>query len=73
MTYMPESSRRRFDELKREDTPLRVAMLPPSVIVEGPADEKRWGRYQFPTMHRLADGRLRSRKPAGRNVPRARP
>ena len=28
----------------------------PVLVVEGPAAEKRWGRYQFPRMYPLADG-----------------
>jgi hypothetical protein len=34
------------------------ATSPPALIVQGPAGEKRWGRYQFPTMFRMADGRI---------------
>lgn len=53
-----DTARRSFDRLRREESPVRVEMSAPSVIVEGPAEERRWGRYQFPTMHRMADGRL---------------
>ncbi len=48
----------RFEGLRKENPPLRVDLSPASVLVEGPAGERRWGRYQFPTMHRMADGRL---------------
>jgi len=38
---------------------LRVEISPtPSILIEGPPEERRWGRYQFPTMYRMADGRL---------------
>src|ERR1051325_3657447 len=33
-------------------------MTTPALVIEGPAEERRWGRYQFPTVHRMADGRL---------------
>lgn len=41
------------------------AALPPSFVVsepvlvaEGPVGERRWGRYQFPSLDRLLDGRI---------------
>jgi hypothetical protein len=30
----------------------------PILVAEGPAGERRWGRYQFPTLDRLLDGRI---------------
>ena len=41
------------------------ASLPSSIVIsdsvlvaEGPIDERRWGRYQFPSLDRLLDGRI---------------
>lgn len=39
---------------------LKVEVSPAVVVLQGPRGETRWGRYQFPTVHRLADGRLLS-------------
>ncbi len=36
--------------------PPRVEMGDPMLVVEGPAGERRWGRYQFPRMWRDAAG-----------------
>lgn len=36
----------------------RVEVSEPVLVVEGPASEHRWGRYQFPTLYRMADGGL---------------
>ncbi len=47
-----------FERLKEETPGLRVEIDPPSLMVEGPPEETRWGRYQFPAVHRMADGRL---------------
>lgn len=30
----------------------------PQIIAQAPAEERRWGRFQFPTISRLRDGRL---------------
>ena len=30
----------------------------PVLVAEGPAGERRWGRYQFPSLDRLLDGRI---------------
>ncbi len=38
--------------------PSAVEVGDPVLVTEGPASEHRWGRYQFPTVERLADGRL---------------
>ena len=52
------ASMRRFEHLRNQDGPYRVDMTAPALVIEGPAEERRWGRYQFPTLHRMADGRL---------------
>lgn len=52
------ASVRRFEHLRKSDLPYRVDMAQPSLVIEGPASEKRWGRYQFPSLSRMADGRL---------------
>jgi hypothetical protein len=36
----------------------KVRMLDPVVVTMGPAEEKRWGFYQFPHIERWADGRI---------------
>jgi hypothetical protein len=36
----------------------RVHVGEPVLVVEGPATEKRWGRYQFPSFSPMADGSL---------------
>jgi tetratricopeptide (TPR) repeat protein len=53
-----EFTRRNFEHLRDTKPAFQVDMYPPTVITEGPAAERRWGRYQFPVMHRLSDGRL---------------
>jgi hypothetical protein len=35
-----------------------VTLDSPQVIAQAPAEERRWGRFQFPTVKRLRDGRL---------------
>lgn len=57
-TARSTAAMRRFEQLRQQDRPFRVEMAPPSLVVEGPREERRWGRYQFPTLHRMADGRL---------------
>lgn len=52
------ASMRRFEQLRKQDLPYRVDMAQPVVVLEGPVEEKRWGRYQFPVLHRMADRRL---------------
>lgn len=53
-----ESAERSYQHLKAPSPNLRVCMDPPVLLVESPAEERRWGRYQFPTLDRLDDGRL---------------
>jgi len=36
----------------------RLEVGEPRLVVEGPAEEKRWGYYQFPNLELLADGRI---------------
>jgi len=36
----------------------RVTLSEPVLVAEGPAGERRWGRYQFPTLDRLRDDRI---------------
>lgn len=36
----------------------RVEISEPILVAESPADERRWGYYQFPALDRLADGRI---------------
>jgi len=36
----------------------RLVLGPPAVVSQGPADLKRWGPWQFPSIERLGDGRL---------------
>lgn len=38
--------------------PPQVRMGEPVLIVEGPAEERRWGRYQFPRLYRGAAGEV---------------
>ena len=38
--------------------PAMVTVSDPILVAEGPAGERRWGRYQFPTLDRLLDGRI---------------
>ncbi|MFM8618890.1 MAG: sialidase family protein [Opitutaceae bacterium] len=33
-------------------------MSAPVLVAEGPVGERRWGRYQFPSLDRLVDGRI---------------
>lgn len=35
-----------------------ITVSEPVLVAEGPAGERRWGRYQFPTLDRLVDGRI---------------
>lgn len=35
-----------------------IVLDAPRVIAQGPADERRWGRFQFPTIARLSNGKL---------------
>ncbi len=52
-------AKQRFEQLRSSSSAVQVDLsAPPSVVVEGPRGERRWGRYQFPTLQRLADGRL---------------
>lgn len=37
---------------------MRVDISEPILVAEAPADENRWGRYQFPTLDRMLDGRI---------------
>lgn len=39
-------------------SPARVMLSEPVLVAEGPVEERRWGRYQFPTLDRLLDGRI---------------
>lgn len=55
---LSSASLRRFEQFRKQDQPFRVDMAQPSVVLEAPAEERRWGRYQFPTIYRMADGRL---------------
>ncbi len=57
-TRCADNARRSFEHLKSPHPKLRVDMDPPVLLVESPAEERRWGRYQFPTIERLADGRI---------------
>ena len=57
-TSLAAASLRRFEQLRKQDLPYRVDMAQAALVIEGPSDERRWGRYQFPTIHRMADGRL---------------
>jgi len=52
------ASMRRFEQLRDDHSSYRIDMAQPVLVIEGPAEERRWGRYQFPTIHRMADGRL---------------
>jgi tetratricopeptide (TPR) repeat protein len=52
------ASLRRLEQLKKENLPYRVEMAQPVVVLESPPEERRWGRYQFPSLYRMADGRL---------------
>lgn len=52
------ASLRRFEQLRNQDRAYRIDMAQPALVIEGPPEERRWGRYQFPTVHRMADGRL---------------
>jgi hypothetical protein len=36
----------------------RVVISEPVLVAESPAEERRWGYYQFPTLERLTDGRI---------------
>lgn len=36
----------------------RVVISEPVLVAESPAEEQRWGYYQFPTLNRLGDGRI---------------
>lgn len=38
--------------------PAMVTVSDPILVAEGPSGERRWGRYQFPTLDRLLDGRI---------------
>ncbi len=59
LTELSSASMRRFEQIRKQgEQAYRIDMTPPAVVVEGPADEKRWGRYQFPTAYRMADGRV---------------
>jgi hypothetical protein len=40
------------------ELPSRVTLSEPVLVAEGPPGERRWGRYQFPTLDRLRDGRI---------------
>ncbi|MFM8335628.1 MAG: sialidase family protein [Opitutaceae bacterium] len=35
-----------------------VTVSEPLLVAEGPVGERRWGRYQFPSLDRLVDGRI---------------
>jgi tetratricopeptide (TPR) repeat protein len=48
----------RFEQLRKEEQPYRVDMALPALMIEAPREERRWGRYQFPTVSKMADGRL---------------
>ncbi len=37
---------------------IKLTLGEPYVIARGPADERRWGYYQFPAIERFPDGRL---------------
>lgn len=37
---------------------VRVTVSDPVVVAEAPVGERRWGRYQFPSLDRLVDGRI---------------
>jgi tetratricopeptide (TPR) repeat protein len=52
------ASLRRFEQLRKQDLPYRIDIAQAALVIEGPPEEKRWGRYQFPGIHRMADGRL---------------
>ena len=52
------ASMRRFEQIRKQDQPFRVDMAQPTLVLEAPEDERRWGHYQFPALHRMADGRL---------------
>ena len=52
------ASLRRFEQLGNQNRAYRADMAHPALVIEGPSEERRWGRYQFPTVHRMADGRL---------------
>jgi len=36
----------------------QISMGEPVLVAEGPAEETRWGRYQFPNIERYDDGRI---------------
>jgi hypothetical protein len=52
LTNLEKNSSRKRGDIHVEISPT------PSFLIEGPPEERRWGRYQFPTMYRTADGRL---------------
>jgi hypothetical protein len=37
---------------------MKIDLSEPSLVAEAPAGETRWGRYQFPTLDRMLDGRI---------------
>ena len=37
---------------------MKVELSEPVLVAEAPAGETRWGRYQFPTLDRMLDGRI---------------
>ncbi len=37
---------------------MKVDISDPILVAEAPAGESRWGRYQFPTLDRMLDGRI---------------
>lgn len=53
-----ESTRRSFEHLKSTHPKLNIDMDPPIVIFESPVDDRPPGKYQNPTVDRLADGSL---------------
>lgn len=46
------------DAIRAGGTPAGITMSEPVLVAEGPVDERRWGRYQFPSLERLLDGRI---------------
>jgi hypothetical protein len=46
---------------KMNDQSVKLQMMPPVVIAQAEAGERRWGYHQFPSIEKLPDGRLHVR------------
>ena len=51
------ASMRRFEQLRNGNRPYRLDVALPALVIEAPPEERRWGRYEFPTLQRMAGGR----------------